>query len=209
MKYFIYITFVVVASFFIYDITQRNKEVYENSNASDSLIQSKIAYYEDELKNKHKQIEAIEKEAKELSVKYNAERTKIASLLKISDKDVKGQVILSSNLKDGTLDRYLTTDTIVKRDTFYIYKTYTFPPNLFRDSIIVTSYNKRINFFTSKSYIDVYNTNKNIEISPILQYEIKVKKKRFGIGINAGYGITTQGLAPYIGFGLNYNLIEF
>ncbi len=33
--------------------------------------------------------------------------------------------------------------------------------------------------------------------------------KRFGIGIQAGYGISKQGFTPYIGIGMQYRLIAF
>lgn len=34
-------------------------------------------------------------------------------------------------------------------------------------------------------------------------------KKRFGVGIQAGYGITPAGFQPYLGVGLSYNIIRF
>lgn len=38
---------------------------------------------------------------------------------------------------------------------------------------------------------------------------IKQRQKRFGIGIHAGYGVTTKGTIPYIGVGISYNLWNF
>ncbi len=35
------------------------------------------------------------------------------------------------------------------------------------------------------------------------------RDRRWGIGVNAGYGMTPQGLQPYIGIGVSYNLIIF
>lgn len=37
----------------------------------------------------------------------------------------------------------------------------------------------------------------------------KADRKRFGIGIQAGCGLGKDGLAPYIGLGLSYRLLEF
>ena len=37
----------------------------------------------------------------------------------------------------------------------------------------------------------------------------RCKAKRWGVGLHAGYGLTPRGLQPYIGFGLNYNLLNF
>lgn len=35
------------------------------------------------------------------------------------------------------------------------------------------------------------------------------RDRRWGIGVNAGYGMTPQGLQPYLGIGVSYNLIMF
>lgn len=38
---------------------------------------------------------------------------------------------------------------------------------------------------------------------------LRGKPKRWGVGIHAGYGMTPRGLQPYIGVGLNYNILDF
>lgn len=35
------------------------------------------------------------------------------------------------------------------------------------------------------------------------------KNRHWGVGVTAGYGISTQGLVPYIGVGISYNIITF
>ena len=35
------------------------------------------------------------------------------------------------------------------------------------------------------------------------------QKKRWGIGVHAGYGFSRQGISPYVGVGVSYNLINF
>lgn len=37
----------------------------------------------------------------------------------------------------------------------------------------------------------------------------KAKPKRWGIGIHAGYGVGKDGLSPYLGIGVSYNLFGF
>ena len=36
-----------------------------------------------------------------------------------------------------------------------------------------------------------------------------IDKKRWGLGISAGYGASKQGLSPYVGIGLSYHLAEW
>ena len=35
---------------------------------------------------------------------------------------------------------------------------------------------------------------------------VKEKKKPISVGVQTGYGITKNGLSPYVGFGLQYNI---
>lgn len=35
------------------------------------------------------------------------------------------------------------------------------------------------------------------------------KRQRFGIGVQTGYGMSKDGLSPYIGVGISYNIINF
>ena len=37
----------------------------------------------------------------------------------------------------------------------------------------------------------------------------RVKRKRFGLGVQAGYGITGNKLSPYVGVGVSYNLFAW
>ena len=54
--------------------------------------------------------------------------------------------------------------------------------------------------------IKTYQTNMVItkEI-PVIQ----VKKTRWGLGVNAGYGVGKGGLTPYVGVGISYNLLSW
>jgi len=65
-----------------------------------------------------------------------------------------------------------------------------------------------------QNYIDVFSNDKRVTINGLKSYRIKEEPpNRFGIGVSAGYGIGKDGtvvrLVPYIGLGINYNLIEF
>lgn len=64
------------------------------------------------------------------------------------------------------------------------------------------------------NYVDVYPDDPRITINGLKSYRVKESPaKRFGIGLQGGYGLGKDGnvirLVPYLGLGLNYNLIEF
>lgn len=57
-------------------------------------------------------------------------------------------------------------------------------------------------FRPSLDSIEVYSTTTTITMP-------KEKPKRWGVGIQAGYGAGRNGLQPYIGVGVSYNLLRF
>lgn len=57
-------------------------------------------------------------------------------------------------------------------------------------------------------------TNKNVTVSNLTSWVdpelfVKPKRKWFSVGVQAGYGMTLNGASPYVGIGLNVNLIDF
>lgn len=62
-------------------------------------------------------------------------------------------------------------------------------------------------FNATLDYIDIYAKNTNINSR---EKTIINNKKKFGIGINIGYGyVGNKGIQPYIGFGISYNILTF
>ena len=70
---------------------------------------------------------------------------------------------------------------------------------------------------TYRMEVEGYNVKANgIEVYPrtvtqtvIQRVEVPGKPKRWGIGVSAGAALTRQGVQPYIGIGVQYNLISF
>lgn len=70
---------------------------------------------------------------------------------------------------------------------------------------------------TYKVEMEGYNVKaRNIEVYPrtitqtvIERIEVPGKPKRWGIGISAGAALTPQGIRPYLGVGVHYQLIVF
>lgn len=50
--------------------------------------------------------------------------------------------------------------------------------------------------------IEVYRTTNTVTLP-------KPKRKRWGIGVQAGYGLGRNGMQPYVGVGVSYNLVNF
>lgn len=56
--------------------------------------------------------------------------------------------------------------------------------------------------------MEIYNKEKVITIQTEKTITIP-KKTRFGVGVQAGYGITPAGFQPYLGLGISYNILSF
>lgn len=90
-------------------------------------------------------------------------------------------------------------NTIVERDSIYVDLPIT--QKVYRDtsySAWVSGYNPRLDS------IEVYRPT-----TTITNY-IKPSNKRWGIGLQVGYGVNLQGkFAPYLGVGISYNILRF
>lgn len=93
------------------------------------------------------------------------------------------------------------TDTIRLRDTLYVFLE-----------------REQIRWEDSLSV--VYASGVRPEIDSVIHYAermvivkeipvVRVKKTRWGVGIQAGAGATKDGLTPYIGVGVSYNLLSW
>ena len=93
------------------------------------------------------------------------------------------------------------TDTIRLRDTLYVFLE-----------------REQIRWEDSLSV--VYASGVRPEIDSVIHYAermvivkeipvVRVKKTRWGVGIQAGAGATKDGLAPYVGVGVSYNLLSW
>lgn len=73
------------------------------------------------------------------------------------------------------------------------------------------------NIVWTDSLCSVYAHGVMTEIDSVLHFntsmliyqEEKPRPKRWGLGVQAGYGASRDGLTPYIGFGLTYNIVRF
>lgn len=89
------------------------------------------------------------------------------------------------------------TDTIVVRDTVRVavpISRYTFADSLYRCE--VEGYDVEL---------------KRMEVYPRTIYRTQTitKQSRWGVGVQVGYGMSREGITPYVGVGLQYNIFQF
>lgn len=85
-------------------------------------------------------------------------------------------------------------DTV--RDTVYLPIT----QKIYKDSL----YTAYVSGYRAKlDSIEVYSKTRTMFIRE------RAKRKRFGLGVQAGYGFSGNKVSPYVGVGVSYSLFEF
>lgn len=70
-----------------------------------------------------------------------------------------------------------------------------------------TSYRAVVSGFLPRlEEIEIYRQDRIVTIETVKTIK---EKPRWGLGIQAGAGISTQGIVPYVGIGVNYNLLSW
>ena len=82
-------------------------------------------------------------------------------------------------------------DTLIRQEVIYKDSTYT--------AVVggIEPYLKSIEIYPKTKYVN-NNTTTTIKV-----------RSRFGLGVQAGYGLSRNGLQPYVGVGVQYNLIQW
>ena len=64
-------------------------------------------------------------------------------------------------------------------------------------------------FRASLNTLDIFRKTQTVTNTVVQQVEVPGKPKRWGIGVSVGYALTPQGMKPYIGLGVQYDLISW
>lgn len=202
-------------------ITFFSYTVYKDRNYSSSRIESltdSIQYYKDSYNVLHSKISIIEadnftkinskdkdiQELQELVKRYK--NVQAATVIKTETKVVEKIVnkpVLDTVSKETAyyskfdLEGFVWGEIIAKKDSTDLIL------NIRNDFNIVSHYDK------GKLVLDVSDKNPYSITKSQRSYINLPKQKKWGLGISAGYGANKNGLSPYIGLGVNYNLLSF
>lgn len=193
------------------NIRKENSKLIESLNDSisyykdvEGVLHSKISVIEDDyfLKLKLKDKEIVELQSLVKKYKNVKSATIIKTETKIVEKIVNKTIldtISNTPIYESSfnLKGYIWGDIVAKKDTTDI------KINIKNDFSIVTYKEK------NKLILDVSDKNPYSITKSQRSYINLPKQKKFGLGVNVGYGISKSGLSPYIGLGVNYNLINF
>lgn len=186
----------------IYQYRQRNNDVYDSDTISTTIIDT-ITY--------HQPSPIEEKPLGNITAKLPVSVPKLPeSVQKIpeSDKNLQDSVQnFGKNVPDDKEDNFLIKDHSEDMGEM-------FTPDSVAVSIPISQTVYEDSTYTA--YISGYHVNLDSVILHIPKVTTIVtqhkKKKRWGIGVHAGYGFTLKGTpqwSPYIGIGISYNIFSF
>lgn len=219
IKFLDIICIALIITFIIFAFKRCKNDIREFSNIDklESLTDS-IKYYKDNYNVLHSRISIIEadnftkikskdkdiQELQELVKKYKNVQaaTVIKTETKVVEKIVNKPIFDTISRETAyyskfDLDGFVWGEIIAKKDSTDLIL------NIRNDFNIVSHYDK------GKLVLDVSDKNPYSVTKSQRSYINLPKQKRWGLGINAGYGVSKSGLSPYIGLGINYNLINF
>lgn len=219
IKFLDVVCIALIIIFIIFAFKRCKNDIREFSNIDklESLTDS-IKYYRDNYNVLHSRISIIEadnftkikskdkdiQELQELVKKYKNVQaaTVIKTETKVVEKIVNKPIFDTISRETAyyskfDLDGFVWGEIIAKKDSTDLIL------NIRNDFNIVSYYDK------GKLVLDVSDKNPYSITKSQRSYINLPKQKRWGLGINAGYGISKSGLSPYIGLGVNYNLINF
>lgn len=206
---------------FIYKSYQHleTKKYYDNYIES---INDTILIWKDKFNQEHTKTTIIESNNKEQFLQINS-KDSIIQELQILLKQYKSKGIRAATI--SKTETIIDTILISKKDSLlistdvnldgWIYGNVTYCNDSTHLNLKVRNEYDIIqgvekSFFNEKPYIEIINKNPYTTTKVLRSYQIKQFDKKFALGIQLGYGISTHFKpVPYIGIGLQYNLLSF
>ena len=216
LNFFNWVIIVLIIIFTIILFRRCERDI--NTFSKIESLNDSIKYYKDSYNVLHSKITIIEadnftklnvkdKEIQELQnlvkrYKNVQAATIIKTETKVVEKIVNKLVLDTINSEEAyyskfNLEDFVWGEIIAKKDSTDLIL------NIRNDFNIVSYYEK------DKLVLDVSDKNPYSITKSQRSYINLPKQKKWSIGVNAGYGISKSGLSPYIGLGVNYNLINF
>lgn len=195
-----------------------------DDNPATAYVSNKI----DEYKDKAGQTTAKVETNKQSSIKGvdPAEYQRVLNALNIKENQILAYTNVEAKLRDSLRLKSLAFDDLKNKKWEWetvkpsgsVIKAYMNE----KDSILHTDVEVKLNttdyvdkgglFGRDRFYTDIYSEDQNVKINGVKSFrkETFVAPKRFGIGLQVGYGVSND-LKPslYVGVGVSYNILKF
>lgn len=219
-RFLIIVLLVLIAWLAIRSCGRKDKELSTRDSIAEIKADS-TQYWKDAAGREHASRQVAIGDLASVKAVYRREVDSLKKILKIHEKDIQAFTALSLQ-SSGTVipkvdtviipgdtsyrlqydDKWLTLRGQVGRQSFIQYQV--------RDSIVFTTYSRRVGLFKKETFMDGFSLNPNSHLAGIMSVKIAAPPaKRFGVGPYAGYGWDGQRWKPTVGVSVHYSLIKF
>lgn len=216
----IFFLLIIITALSLRSCLRKEKENIALQNAV-LIKEDSTSFWKDSLGRVHAQKRQLEGNINSLRTLYKAQLDSIARTLKIKENDIQGVTMLkttgsgsltpkidtltvdsSFQYKFSYSDKWLTLDGIISSKPLLRYS--------YSDSLIITTYSKRLGLFRRQTYLDAYSLNPNLHIANVTGIKVTpLPSGRFGFGPYFGYGFNGHELGFTFGLSVHYSLIRF
>lgn len=193
----------------------RTREVRNESNNTLEYLQDSVRYYKNELGQEIAVKTALHGDKEALEILLSNTESELKELAKKFKVQAAGQIKTITKIDTIRIGYEVPVPFEFSRDWQKNDPFYSISGNSTQNGITINSLEipNTLSFVMDKKkgnfVIEAVNSNPHIKTTGLDAYSLKLPKKRFGLSIFAGYGMSDSGLSPLVGVGLGYNLIEF
>lgn len=214
-----------IAAGVFYFAYKKNTSKLKATNSVLQEKQSKINYYTDRYGTEHARRLAVEGSYTILKNYYSDLLDSVSKRTKAKESNIKAVAtagVKSTNEIALNVDTVYIADSTTNYDFSYSDRWITLSGRvgaentinyITRDSVVLTTFVKPSGLFglgKKNIYVDGYSLNPHSRITGLQNVLLtRAKSKRWGIGIQAGYGWNGSQWAPYFGVGIQYSIVRF
>lgn len=218
---------VVATIILLFFFFRKTEQIVDESKQIELInaLNDSIRYYKDENRKKHSYIQVLETEKIETFLSLKTSNEEIKELQEVIRKNKNRNLNSATTLKVITkVDTLFVRDTVENFSRFsvdYDFDGWVYGSIRIEDTTgvhMTTNIKNEFNIVqgveNGKQFLDITSKNPYSEVTTqrhwIKSTTIKQKNKNFGVGPNISVGVNANGnIQPFIGVGVQYNLLKF
>ena len=184
------------------------------------IKEDSTSFWKDSLGRMHAQKRNIEADLASIRTLYHLQLDSLTTALEVKESALQAVIITKSSasgrvipkvdtvLVDSSVgyrfrynDKWLALDGVIAKEPYISYQ--------FQDSLVLTTYSKKVGWFRKETYVDGYSLNPNVRITNITGIRVSTQNtSRIGFGPYVGYGWNGRQWQVTAGVSVHYSLIK-
>ena len=219
----LYLAIIAVVLFLLFRSCEENSALKKTNDNFTEVLQDSITYYKDKNGNEIATRKALQGEKQSLEMLLvtledkNNQLTGLVSHYKKVAAAVQTETITKIDSIEVPYEVPNTEFDIpfTKQEKYYSLSGRSTNKGLYIDNLTIPNTQsivigeKKTGLFKTEYHIEVQNSNPLIKTTSVESYTLKHSRKRMGVSLFAGYGMSNTGLSPIVGVGVSYSIFQF